>query len=112
MQGRRQATVSSWDIAEALFVRLSLWNKDHKETGTGSTNQYGVHVAVNGYKSISDFRKDHSKVFREVFRRFEWLLKQWNLAEGKTIAIDSFKIRASNSLKKNYNEKKLRHHLD
>lgn len=64
------------------------------------------------YKTIADFRKDHGKVFREVFRRFIWLLKQWNLVEGQTIAIDSFKIRASNSLKKNYNEKKLRHHLD
>jgi hypothetical protein len=28
------------------------------------------------------------------------------------VAIDSFKIRASNSLKKNFNEKKLRHHLE
>jgi transposase len=64
------------------------------------------------YKTISDFRKDHSKAFKEVFRRFVWLLKEWDLVEGKTIAIDSFKIRASNSLKKNYNEKKLKHHLE
>ncbi|MBN2571326.1 MAG: IS1182 family transposase [Ignavibacteriales bacterium] len=64
------------------------------------------------YKTIADFRKDHCKAFREVFRRFVWLLKQWNLVEGQTIAIDSFKIRASNSLKKNFNEKKLRHHLE
>jgi len=64
------------------------------------------------YKTIADFRKDHSKVFREVFRRFVWLLKQWNLAEGQTIAVDSFKIRASHSLKKNFNEKKLLHHLE
>src|SRR4030042_7194597 len=64
------------------------------------------------YKTISDFRKDHAKAFKEVFRRFVWLLKEWDLVEGKTIAIDSFKIRASNSLKKNFNEKKLRHHLE
>lgn len=64
------------------------------------------------YKTIADFRKDHSKAFREVFRRFVWLMKEWDLIEGKTIAIDSFKIRASNSLKKNYNEKKLKHHLE
>lgn len=64
------------------------------------------------YKTIADFRKDHGKVFREVFRRFVWLLKEWKLIEGQTVAIDSFKIRASNSLKKNYNEKKLKHHLD
>jgi len=64
------------------------------------------------YKTISDFRKDHSKAFRDVFRRFVWLLKEWNLIEGQTVAIDSFKIRASNSLKKNFNEKKLTHHLE
>jgi len=64
------------------------------------------------FKTIADFRKDHSKAFRDVFRRFVWLLKQWNLIEGQTVAIDSFKIRASNSLKKNFNEKKLHHHLE
>jgi transposase len=29
------------------------------------------------FKTIADFRKDHSKAFREVFRRFVWLLKEW-----------------------------------
>jgi len=64
------------------------------------------------YKTIADFRKKHSKAFREVFRRFVCLLKEWNLIEGETVAIDSFKIRGSNSLKNNFNERKLRHHLD
>jgi transposase len=64
------------------------------------------------YKTIADFRKNHSKAFREVFRRFVCLLKEWNLIEGETVAIDSFKIRGSNSLKNNFNEKKLKHHLD
>lgn len=64
------------------------------------------------YKTIADFRKKHSNAFREVFRRFVYLLKQWDLVEGETVAIDSFKIRASNSLKNNFNEKKLKHHLE
>jgi transposase len=64
------------------------------------------------YKTIADFRKNHSKAFREVFRRFVYLLKQWDLVEGETIAIDSFKIRANNSLKNNFNESKLRRHLE
>lgn len=63
------------------------------------------------YKTIADFRKNHSKAFREVFRRFVCLLKEWNLIEGETVAIDSFKIRGSNSLKNNFNEKKLKRHL-
>ena len=63
------------------------------------------------YKTIADFRKNHAKAFREVFRRFVCLLKEWNLIEGETVAIDSFKIRGSNSLKNNFNERKLKHHL-
>lgn len=64
------------------------------------------------YKTIADFRKNHPKAFREVFRRFVFLLKEWKLIDGETIAIDSFKIRASNSLKNNFNEKKLKQHIE
>jgi len=63
------------------------------------------------YKTIADFRKNHSKAFREVFRRFVCLLKEWDLIEGETVAIDSFKIRGNNSLKNNFNENKLKRHL-
>jgi len=63
------------------------------------------------YKTIADFRKNHSKSFREVFRRFVCLLREWELIEGETVAIDSFKIRGNNSLKNNFNNKKLKQHL-
>lgn len=64
------------------------------------------------YKTIADFRKNHSKGFREVFRRFVCLLKEWELIDGETVAIDSFKIRANNSLKNNFNDNKLKRHLE
>jgi transposase len=64
------------------------------------------------YKTIADFRKNNSAAFREIFRRFVCLLKEWNLVEGKTVAIDSFKIRASNSLKANYNRAKIKRHIE
>ncbi|MDP3058790.1 MAG: IS1182 family transposase [bacterium] len=63
------------------------------------------------YKTIANFRKDNSKAFREVFRKFVLLLRDWELIEGNTVAIDSFKIRASNSLKNNFNDKKLQRHI-
>ena len=63
------------------------------------------------YKTIADFRKKHAKAFRQVFRSFVVLLKDWNLVDGKTIAIDSFKIRAQNSLKNNLNQAKIERHL-
>jgi transposase len=64
------------------------------------------------YKTIADFRKNNSRAFREIFRRFVCLLKEWNLVDGQTIAIDSFKIRGSNSLKNNYNEAKIKRHIE
>lgn len=64
------------------------------------------------YKTIADFRKNHSKAFRQVFRSFVLLLKEWDLADGKTIAVDSFKIRAQNSLKNNLNQNKINRHLE
>lgn len=64
------------------------------------------------YKTIADFRKNNSKAFREIFRKFVCLLKEWNLVDGHTVAIDSFKIRGSNSLKNNYNEAKIKRHID
>ena len=64
------------------------------------------------YKTIANFRKDNSKAFRGVFRYFVSVLKEWRLIEGRHIAVDSFKIRAQNSLKNNYNEAKIHRHLD
>lgn len=64
------------------------------------------------FKTIANFRKDNSKAFKEVFRYFVAILKGWDLIDGKTIAIDSFKIRAQNSLKNNFNDRKVKRHLD
>lgn len=63
-------------------------------------------------KSIANFRKDYATQFRAIFRKFVFLLKQLDLIEGKTIAIDSFKVRAQNSLKNNYNQSKIDRHID
>lgn len=67
---------------------------------------------VPSNKTIANFRKDHAEQFRAIFRKFVFLLKQLDLVEGKTIAIDSFKVRAQNSLKNNYNQGKIDRHLD
>jgi transposase len=64
------------------------------------------------FKTIANFRKDNSKAFKAVFRYFVAMLKEWNLVDGNTIAIDSFKIRAQNSLKNNFNERKVQRHIE
>ena len=57
------------------------------------------------FKTIANFRKDNPKAFKGVFRYFVAILKDWKLIDGKTIAIDSFKIRTQNSLKNNFNQR-------
>ena len=64
------------------------------------------------YKTIANFRNQNALAFRQVFSHFVAMLKDWRLLEGKTIAIDSFKVRAQNSLKNNYNLAKIHRHLD
>ena len=86
------------------------------------------------YKTIANFRKDNAKAFRQVFRNYVGVLKQWDLVDDERVspkgegpvdlqmseppsgwagrAVDSFKIRAQNSLKNNYNEAKIHRHQD
>lgn len=63
-------------------------------------------------RTICMFRKEYADAFRNIFRKFVFLLKELGLIEGKTIAIDSFKVRAQNSLKNNYNQKKIDRQLE
>jgi len=58
-------------------------------------------------RAIAYFRKNNSKAFKNAFRYFVLVLKDWELIDGDVIAIDSFKIRAQNSLKNNFNQKKI-----
>lgn len=67
---------------------------------------------VPGYKTIANFRKDHSKALRNVFRQYNLLCREWGLFEGKTVAIDGSKFRAQNSKKMNFNARKIKRHLD
>lgn len=62
-------------------------------------------------RTICYFRKNNSKAFKKAFRYFVLMLKEWDLIDGETIAIDSFKIRAQNSLKNNFNQKKIDRHI-
>lgn len=68
----------------------------------------GLHPSA---RKIAYFRKNNAKAFKQAFRYFVLMLKDWDLINGETIAIDSFKIRAQNSLKNNFNQKKLDRHF-
>lgn len=63
-------------------------------------------------RKVAYFRKDNPKAFKQAFRYFVGLLKDWELIDGRTIAIDSFKIRAQNALKNNFNQNKIDRHIE
>lgn len=63
-------------------------------------------------RKIAYFRKNNSIAFKQAFRYFVVMLKNMGLIDGQTIAIDSFKIRAQNALKNNFNQKKIDRHIE
>src|SRR4249920_147146 len=63
------------------------------------------------HNTISNFRRDNEKAIRKVFRHTVSIAKYFELIGGKLIAGDSTKLRAQNSKKNNFNEKKIEKHL-
>jgi len=59
------------------------------------------------YRTIGTFRIQNLEAFNNLFLRTIDIALKHKLIEGKTLAFDSFPIRASNSRKNNYNKKKL-----
>lgn len=67
---------------------------------------------VPSHTSINTFRKENSKQFIKVFRAFNRFLRGQGLFHENIVATDGSKFRAQNSKKNNYNEKKIKQHLD
>ena len=58
------------------------------------------------HNTISNFRMDNPKAIKKVFRATVQIAKHFDLIGGKLIAGDSTKLRAQNSKKNNFNQKK------
>lgn len=67
---------------------------------------------VPDHNTISNFRRDNEKAIRKVFRHTVSVAKHFDLIGGKLIAGDSTKLRAQNSKKNNFNDKKIAQHLE
>ena len=88
------------------------WRKLEREARLNLEVRWLLCERMPSARTICMFRKEHAEVFSAIFRKFVFLLKELGLIEGKTIAIDSFKVRAQNSLKNNYNQKKIDRQLE
>ena len=64
------------------------------------------------HNTISNFRRDNPKGIKKVFRETVRIAKYFNLIGAKLIAGDSTKLRAQNSKKNNFNQKKIDRHLE
>ena len=67
---------------------------------------------VPDHNTISNFRKDNPEAIKKVFRATVNLAKNMNLIGGILIAGDGTKLRAQNSKKNNFNERKVAKHLE
>ena len=63
------------------------------------------------HNTINNFRKDNPKAIKKVFRRTVEIARNFDLIGGILIAGDGTKLRAQNSKKNNYNQKKIDRHL-
>ena len=64
------------------------------------------------YHTIADFRKNHPKSLKAVFKEYVLLLKDWELIAGRRLAVDGTKIHAQNARKQNFNRAKLERNLE
>lgn len=63
------------------------------------------------HNTIANFRKDNPKAIRKIFHATVKLAKNFDLIGGKLLAGDGTKLRAQNSKKNNFNEKKIERHV-
>ena len=63
-------------------------------------------------RTINYFRSNNGPAIEKAHRHFVQLLKNWRLIGGETLAVDSMKIRGQNSLKNNFNERKIKRHIE
>jgi transposase len=59
------------------------------------------------FKTMADFRKDNVQAFKQVFRAFVVLCKEWGLYGYELVAIDGSKFKAVNSKRRNFTNVKL-----
>ena len=64
------------------------------------------------HNTISNFRRDNPGAIKKVFRETVKIAKYFNLIGGTLVAGDSTKLRAQNSKKNNFNQKKIDRHLE
>ena len=78
-----------------------------KETKRNIELMWLIRCLSPDHNTISNFRRDNPKAIKKVFRATVNIAKNLNLIGGVMLAGDGTKLRAQNSKKNNYNQKKI-----
>src|SRR5690606_4575435 len=70
-----------------------------------------INGLVPDHNTISNFRRDNPDAIRNVFKMTVKMAQHFELIGGKLLAGDGTRLRAQNSKKNNYNEKKIERHI-
>ncbi len=70
-----------------------------------------LHGLIPDHNTISNFRRDNPTAIKKVFRATVNVAKNLDLIGGILLAGDGTKLRAQNSKKNNYNQKKIDRHI-
>ncbi|WP_019539560.1 IS1182 family transposase [Proteiniphilum acetatigenes] len=98
LYGYKHSIRSSRKMAYSRKINVELW--------------WLLRGLTPSFRTIAYFRKENADAFKASFRRFVLMLKELDIIEGETIAIDSFKIFAQDGLRNNFNQKKIDRHID
>lgn len=98
MYGYKHSIRSSRRLEQSCKVNIELW--------------WLLQGLKPSFRSIAYFRKDNTAALKAAFRYFVIMLQELELIGWQTIAIDSFKIRAQNSIRNNFSQKKIDRHID
>jgi len=82
-----------------------------KETRRNIELMWLLKGLIPDHNTINSFRKDNPKAIKKVFRRTVEIARNFDLIGGILLAGDGTKLRAQNSKKNNYNQKKIDRHL-
>ncbi len=92
------------------FNKIRSSRKLEQECSRNVELKWLVNNLVPNYHTIADFRKDNAKALVALFKLYVQFLCDNELIGKNTIGLDGTKIRAVNSKKNNYNQKKIDKH--
>jgi transposase len=90
--------------------KLRSSRKLEKECSRNIELQWLLQNLTPNYHTIADFRKLHAQPLQSMFKLYVHFLSDTGLLGKTTIGIDGSKIKAVNSKKNNYNQKKIDKH--